>query len=441
MVKWCRRIGAARSSNTAGIETLRCPRNDAKCRNWGRASAEHGFHVIAKVDKLDANDDRASSKYGMERQMASMMRRREFLAGSAALAGAAMGGGFTCVEVASAAPIEVPVIDKLSIRVLVDSMHNLFLRSATVNGVSVQPTPIASGFPNVIHTQWGLSLWLESQRVSEPRTLMLDYGYTPDVLINNMGIMGIDVKKVDALIVSHGHFDHYGGLTGFLDKYRSVLPVELKLYAGGEDNFCHRLIGGAPGQLTDFGTLDRRALAAQRVSVVLCEHPTVIAGHAFTTGQIKRSGIEKILPNTMVEYGIKDGLGCDATQYTHFSAAELQGKVVPDEHIHEHATCFNVKDRGLVVITSCGHVGILNTIRQAQEVSGISKLHALIGGFHLGPATPDYTNQVVAELKTFAPDVVVPMHCSGQTFVDSVQKIMPDKLLLASAAARLDFGA
>jgi 7,8-dihydropterin-6-yl-methyl-4-(beta-D-ribofuranosyl)aminobenzene 5'-phosphate synthase len=167
----------------------------------------------------------------------------------------------------------------------------------------------------------------------------------------------------------------------------------------------------------------------------------VIAGHAFTTGQIKRSGIEKVLPNTMVEYGIKDGLGCDATQYTHFTAAELQGKVIPDEHTHEHATCFNVKDRGLVVITSCGHVGILNTIRQAQEVSGINKLHALIGGFHLGPATPDYTDQVVAELKTLAPDVVVPMHCSGQTFVDSVQRIMPDRLLLASAAARLNFGA
>ena len=374
--------------------------------------------------------------------MADTLKRREFLKASAAMAAASAGGGFACVGFASAAPIEVPMVDKLTIKVLVDSTHNLFLRPATVNGVSVQPTPVSAGFPNVIHTQWGLSLWLESQRGNESRALMLDYGYTPDVLINNMGIMGIDVKKADALIVSHGHFDHYGGLMGFLDKYRSALPADLKLYAGGEDNFCHRLIGiGTPGQLSDFGTLDRRALAAHKVATVLCEHPTVIAGHAFTTGQIKRSGIEKVLPNTMVEYGIKDGLGCDATQYTHFTAAELQGKVVPDEHTHEHATCFNVKDRGLVVITSCGHVGILNTIRQAQEVSGIKKLHALIGGFHLGPATPDYTDQVVTELKTFAPDVVVPMHCSGQTFVDSVQKIMPDRLLLASAAARLNFGA
>jgi 7,8-dihydropterin-6-yl-methyl-4-(beta-D-ribofuranosyl)aminobenzene 5'-phosphate synthase len=368
------------------------------------------------------------------------LRRRDFLTGSVALAGAAAAGGFSCVEFASAAPIEVPIVDKLSIRVLVDSTHNLFLRPATVNGVSVQPTPVSAGFPNVIHTQWGLSLWLESLRGNEPRTLMLDYGYTPDVLINNMGLMGVDVKKIDALIVSHGHYDHFSGLMGFLEKYRSALPADVKFYAGGEDNFCHRLIG-APGQLTDFGTLDRRALAAQKVATVLCEHPTVIAGHAFTTGQIKRSGIEKVLPNTMVEYGIKDGLGCDATQYTHFTAAELQGKVVPDEHTHEHATCFNMRDRGLVVITSCGHVGILNTIRQAQEVSGVKKLHALIGGFHLGPATSDYTDQVVSELKTFAPDVVVPMHCSGQTFVDSVNKIMPDKLLLASAAARLNFGA
>jgi 7,8-dihydropterin-6-yl-methyl-4-(beta-D-ribofuranosyl)aminobenzene 5'-phosphate synthase len=371
--------------------------------------------------------------------MTRNLKRRDFLAGSAVFGGAAAVGGFG-IDFATAAVIEVPVVNKLSIGVLVDSTHNLFLRSATVNGVSVQPTPVSAGFPNVIHTQWGLSLWLESQRGNEPRTLMLDYGYTPDVLINNMDIMGVDVNKIDALILSHGHFDHFGGLMGFLDKYRGALPADVKLYAGGEDNFCHRLIG-APGQFTDFGTLDRRALAAHKVTTVLCEHPTVIGGHAFTTGQIKRSGIEKVLPNTMVEYGIKDGLGCDATQYTHFTAAEMQGKVLPDEHTHEHATCFNVKDRGLVIITSCGHVGILNTIRQAQEVSGIDELHALIGGFHLGPATPDYSDQVVAELKTFAPDVVIPMHCSGQTFVDSVRKIMPDRLLLASAAARLKFGA
>src|SRR5262249_53587008 len=144
-------------------------------------------------------------EHGMEGAMTCNLRRRDFLTGSAALAGAAATASFTCVELASAAPIDAPVVDKLSIRVLIDSTHNLFLRPATVNGASVQPTPLSTGFPNVIHTQWGLSLWLESQRGNELRTLMLDFGYTPDVLINNMGLMGVDVKKIDVLIVSHGH--------------------------------------------------------------------------------------------------------------------------------------------------------------------------------------------------------------------------------------------
>ena len=98
------------------------------------------------------------------------------------------------------------------------------------------------------------------------------------------------------------------------------------------------------------------------------------------------------------------------------------GKIVPDEHIHEHATCFNLKDRGLIVISSCGHVGIVNSVRQAQEVSGVQKVHAIVGGFHLGPAPADYLNQVAAEVKKLQPDVVIPMHCSGNNFIQAVRE-------------------
>ena len=268
---------------------------------------------------------------------------------------------------------------------------------------------------------------------------MLDYGYTPEALLNNFEIVGVDAKTIDALIVSHGHFDHYGGLIGFLDKYRGALPADVKLYAGGEDNFCHRVSpSGKPGEFSDFGVLDRNALAARKVGVVLCENPTVIGGHAFTTGQIKRQTDEKILPNTFEQFGIKNGVGCDATHYT---PAEMLGKTVPDEHYHEHATCFNVKDRGLVVISSCSHRGIVNAAKQAQLVSGVNKVHAVIGGFHLGPAPMDYTKHVVSELVELKPDVVVPMHCSGQNFVEAMQAIAPDRLLVASAGAQLIFGA
>lgn len=365
--------------------------------------------------------------------------RRNFLKASLALGGAAA-TGFTCIEIASAAPIAPPVVDKLSIRVLIDSAHDQFLKPSTVQGVLHQPPGSGRGsdYRKVLHNQWGLSLFLESQVAEEARTVLLDFGYSPEALLNNIEILKVDPSKVEALIVSHGHHDHYGGLNGFLDRFRERLSPDLKLYAGGEDNFCHRLSpSGTKGQFTDFGQLDRREIAAHKVATVLCESPTVV-GHAFTTGQIKRSSIEKILPNTFVERGIKDGLGCDAS---HYSPAELQGQILPDEHVHEHATCFHVKGKGLVVISSCGHVGIVNSVRQAQAVSGIEKVHAIVGGFHLGPAPKEYLGQVVAEIKSLKPDVVIPMHCSGLNFALEAQAQMPENVIVPTTGSRLTFGA
>ena len=145
----------------------------------------------------------------------------------------------------------------------------------------------------------------------------------------------------------------------------------------------------------------------------------MISGVAFTTGRIERNTIERVLPNTLVEFKLKDGAGCN---WSHYLPAEMEGKIVPDEHIHEHATCFNLKDKGLMVISSCGHVGIVNSVRQAKEVSGIDKVHAIMGGFHLGPAPADYLTQVVAEIGKLKPDVLIPMHCSGFNFTQEAQR-------------------
>src|SRR5689334_10082625 len=211
-------------------------------------------------------------------------KRRDFLKASAILAGAAAAHGFSCVEIASAAPIEVPTIDKLIIRVLIDQSHDSFLQGSTVKGV-VHEGPgrgRSADARNVFHNQWGLSLLLESQRGQETRAILLDFGYTAAALVNNIGLMNVDPSKIQALIVSHGHIDHYGGLIGFLGQFRSALPADLKLFAGGEDNFCHRLSGTTVGQLGENGTLARREIEAHKVTTVLCETPTVIAGHAFT---------------------------------------------------------------------------------------------------------------------------------------------------------------
>src|ERR1700720_1438038 len=230
----------------------------------------------------------------------SDFNRRDALKISASLALAAAAGGFSCVEMAKAGPIEVPTIDKLSVRVLVDGASDLFFRPQDVNGVKTEPGRSSNSL-RPLHSEWGLSLLLEPQRGDEKRTFLLDFGWAPEVINSNVDLLKVDASKIDTLIMSHGHFDHWGGLLGFLDKHRKDLPADLTMYAGGEDNFCQRYARAGQGELSDFGVLDRRDIARQNVKLVLCESPVVIGGQAFTTGKIKRSRIQKGLPKTHVE--------------------------------------------------------------------------------------------------------------------------------------------
>jgi 7,8-dihydropterin-6-yl-methyl-4-(beta-D-ribofuranosyl)aminobenzene 5'-phosphate synthase len=364
--------------------------------------------------------------------------RRDFLRAGVHWGSLGFGAGLIATSSARAAALQVPVVDKLTATVVVDSAYDNFFRPATVHGIRVESGRRSTDYRRSLHNEWGLSLWLESQRAGATRTMLLDYGYTPGVLANNLELLALDPARINALIVSHGHYDHYGGLMGFLERHRSVLPAELRLYAGGEDNFCHRVSPREGGVFADYGVLDRRALQAQKVTTVLAEEPVIIEGQAFTTGRIKRNSFERILPNSFVEYGMKDGVGCDSGKYL---PADMAGKTVPAQHIHEHATCFHVKDRGLVVMSSCGHVGIVNSVRQAQEVSGVGKVHAILGGFHLGGAQPDYLKQVVAEVRKLDADVVIPLHCSGLNFLNEARLQMPDNVLVATTGSRISFGA
>jgi 7,8-dihydropterin-6-yl-methyl-4-(beta-D-ribofuranosyl)aminobenzene 5'-phosphate synthase len=368
--------------------------------------------------------------------MPSMIDRRRFLQRSAVLGGSLLIGGISPHRSANAAPvrIDVPVIDELTIREITDNTHDIFLKGTELPGLVVRRT----GFPEApqgrtLESEWGLALYLESRKDKESRRYLLDFGFTPDVYANNLELMKIDVAQVDALIISHGHFDHVGGLMGFLEGNRARMHKALPLYTGGEDDFCSRFNRNADGSLSSYGTpLDRRKLKALDVDTVLSEVPIIMQGHAFTTGAVPRTSIEHVLPNTLVEYGVRDGLGCSTNAYMnhHFTPEELAGNPVPDQHWHEHATCFKLGDRGLVVVSSCGHAGIINTLRRAQEVSGTDKIYALVGGFHLAPAPDDYLAKVMAELKTFDLEHVMPMHCSGQNFIDLAKREMPEKLIL-----------
>jgi 7,8-dihydropterin-6-yl-methyl-4-(beta-D-ribofuranosyl)aminobenzene 5'-phosphate synthase len=373
--------------------------------------------------------------------------RRGFLRGSAVLGGSLLTCSIALDRSVGAAPVRVdaPVIDQLTVREITDNTHDIFLRGAKFPGLAVQRT----GFPlapqgKTLESEWGLALHLESRKGQVTRRYLLDFGFTPDVYANNVELLKIDVAQVDALIISHGHYDHIGGLMGFLETQRPKLRKDLRLYTGGEDDFCHRYLRGADGSFTEFGTpLDRSRLRALNVEPVLSEAPIVIEGHAFTTGVVPRTSIEHVLPNTWEKFGVQDGLGCDTNAYMnhHFTAEELAGTPVPDQHWHEHATCFRLGERGLVVLSSCGHAGIINTLRRAQEVSGIEKIYALVGGFHLAPAPDDYLRQVMVELKKFDLEHVLPMHCSGVNFVELAKQEIPEKLVLCGTGSSFTFTA
>lgn len=160
-----------------------------------------------------------------------------------------------------------------------------------------------------------------------------------------------------------------------------------------------------------------------------------VAGHGFTTGLIPLQGFERAaIPTRM-----RPGIGCDilglAPDKRH--VAELA-----DDGEHELATCYAVKDLGLVVIASCSHRGVLNSVRQAQAVSGIDKVHAVVGGFHLvRPRTEDEARRTVTEFLEIDPNYIVPMHCTGEVFIAEALRRMPGKVIRPYVGNQLVFAA
>jgi 7,8-dihydropterin-6-yl-methyl-4-(beta-D-ribofuranosyl)aminobenzene 5'-phosphate synthase len=330
----------------------------------------------------------------------------------------------------SAEPFEAPVVQSLSVRVVVDSVFDQFMPKATHPLVKIEHVGrIRSNLNSTLAGEWGLSLHLESRNASGMAQYLLDFGYTPEVLLRNFSLLGIEPERLNGLILSHGHRDHYGGLQGFVDHYRERMRDDLRLFAGGKESFREKWVGSRDEEPRSWGALDRAALEAARVETVCCDAAHALEG-AFTTGSIARRSFEQVLPNTLVE----------PTPADHFSEEERRGHLVPDRHPDEHATCYVVQGRGLVVISSCSHCGVINAIKTAMAVSGVDKLHAVVGGFHLGVASPDYVEHTIAELKALAPEIVIPMHCTGRAFIAQLRTAMPERLIDWNTGSRFTFG-
>ncbi len=371
-------------------------------------------------------------------------RRRLLRAGTGSLAMMAAGGLFgSRVALARTldSPAAVPVVDRLAVRVVTDSYHHAFEPSRTLAGVQVQRLgfAVAPRTPpqRTLQNEWGLALHLESQRGAETRQVLVDFAYTSETLLNNLLLAGIDVSKLDALALSHGHYDHFGGMVGFLRANKGRLKAGLPFYLGGEECFCTRELN-VQGDAGSFGALDRQAIQDAGLTVTFAEKASILADHGFTTGWIPADSFERVLAPTRMSVGMDGGLGCAPAA---MPEAKRNLVKVPDDFQHEQATAYHVKGRGLVIMTSCGHRGIVNSVRTAIKVSGVDKVHAILGGFHLAPHAPDYQRQTLAELQTFNPDVLIPMHCSGEAFISMVQQAMPERFIRSSTGSRFIFSA
>ncbi|WP_298355132.1 MBL fold metallo-hydrolase [Rhodoblastus sp.] len=367
--------------------------------------------------------------------------RRDVVAGGALTALlAVVAGGMRPArgQTLAAAP---PEVDQLALRLLVDS----YQFAVTPGHKAVGPVQIEQfGWgiepdrppgPTLV-SEFGLAMHAESTRGVEKRNILIDFAFTPYALNNNASLIGLDPAVLDAMVLSHGHYDHFGGMAGFLEKHGASLKPGLPLYVGGEEAFCARTWTGPPVK-GDFGAIDRGALEAAKVRVTYADGPSIVADHGFTTGQIGQKSFEKLLSPSVMKIGVARGFGCFAER---LPVDERALTATPDQFRHEIATAYNVKGRGLVVLTSCSHRGVVNAVKQAQAVSGVAKIHAVVGGFHLAPYQEDYVRRTIAALKEIDVDYVVPLHCTGEMFYDIARTEMPGKVLRGFTGTRLIFG-
>jgi 7,8-dihydropterin-6-yl-methyl-4-(beta-D-ribofuranosyl)aminobenzene 5'-phosphate synthase len=377
-----------------------------------------------------------------DHESVAVNRRHVVCGGGAAVFGAMIASLLGGTKPVRAEPISgtVPEVDGLAVRVVTDSYQFAVAPSRKVGSVDIQHFGwgISGDKPpgRTLISEFGLSMHVQSRRGAETRSMLMDFGFTPEALINNTELLGIDPASLDALVLSHGHYDHFGGLVGFLRQNKGKLKAKLPLYIGGEECFCSRE-WTAPPVKGNFGALDRKALEDADLTVTYAEGPSLIANHGFTTGQIGLGSFEKLLSPSAMKIGIDHGIGCYADK---LPEDERTKAVIPDQFRHEIATAFNLKGRGLVVLTSCSHRGVINAINQAKAASGVRKVHAVIGGFHLAPYQEDYVRETIASLKTIDPDYVIPLHCTGEPFYELAKADMPTKLLRSYTGTRFVFG-
>jgi len=322
------------------------------------------------------------------------------------------------VEDRSDEPVEqvaLAPVDEVRVTVLVDNavdslaqdrgpVHRARLRAAR---------PVASALFREGATigglvaEHGFSALVTVRRDGRSHTVLFDAGVSPSGMAANMERLEVDPSAIEAVVLSHGHFDHVGGLDGLRRLRPGGLPIVVHPALWTKRRVA--LPGAEPVELP---TLSRSSLEGEGFAVVEDRRPSLLLdGALLVTGEVRRT--------TPFERGMP------------YHEAFDHGRWVPDPLIaDDQALVVHLRGAGLVVVTGCGHAGAVNIVQGAQRLTGVRRLHGLLGGLHLtGGAFEPVIEPTVSALADYDPAVVVPGHCTGSLAQHRLATVLGERVV------------
>jgi len=324
-------------------------------------------------------------------------------------------------------PVTVPEVDEVTVTTMVDNVFDALLGSAegvaraTMGAGRVAAPQFADGSTTAgLRAEHGFSALVTVRTGGTSSTLLFDTGASPDALAVNAERLGIDLGDIQGVVLSHGHFDHAGGFDGLARlRGRSGLPLTLHPAV-----WTRRRLKLPGDRELELPTLSRGALEREGFELIERRQPSVLAGGILITGEVDRV--------TDFEHGMPPAhQAWDGHGWRHDPAV-----------IDDQALVVNVRGRGLVIVTGCGHAGVVNIVRHAMRLTGVGRLLAVIGGFHLsGPAFEPIIEPTVAALSELAPELIVPGHCTGWRAQHTLAAALPGAWVQTSVGTTYTLGA
>ena len=310
-------------------------------------------------------------------------------------------------------------VDAITILTLQDNYIDLL---AEGDGSVVQRyVPMGDGrIKSSLIAEHGFSALVTVASGDSKHTLLFDFGFSEHGAAYNADALEADLTEVEALVLSHGHCDHIGGFEALVGKIgRKDIPLYVHPVAFRNPRYF--LL--EDGQKIVYPAFSKERVTGAGIRPVEGNGPAALFDEAVLfLGQIPRQ--------TTFE---KSPAG---------AFYQEEGRELADIQEDDTALAVLVEGKGLVILTGCAHSGIVNTVEYAKEITGESRVHAVIGGFHLiGADYESLLKPTIEALKRIDPDYILPSHCTGRDSIAAIEREMPDRFRLNMPGTRLVFSA